>query len=148
MTKLIPLTHGKSALVDDADFAVLMQYKWHARYDAGWRAAARINGKYTAMHRFILGVTDPKIEVDHKNHNGLDNRRTNLRLATHKQNGENRRGAAKQSTSGVRGVSKHQGKYMARVQHNGVQHYLGIFTTLEEADEAARAARKRLFTHD
>ena len=75
---------------------------------------------------------------------------SHLRLATNKQNHENRPGPQRNSTSGVRGVSwsKPCRKWRARVKHNGVEHHLGVFETLEEADAAAVAKRNELYTHN
>src|SRR5689334_16735192 len=94
MTKLIPLTRGQSAIVDDTDFEWLSQWKWCAlpthRKD-GYYAVRRTpnsNGKLLFMHKFILGATTN--QGDHINGNKLDNRRDNLRPATRKQNLFNR----------------------------------------------------------
>lgn len=59
--------------------------------------------KYFALHRFILGIDDPKVFVDHKNGNGLDNRKDNLRISTNRDNCRNR-GKQKNNTSGFKGV--------------------------------------------
>lgn len=73
-----------------------------------------------------------------------------LRLATCKQNQENRAGLGSNNTSGYRGVSlnKATGKWSASVGHNGKSHYGGCFVTPEEANLKAIAMRKELFTHN
>jgi hypothetical protein len=96
--KEIPLTRGYVAFVDAADFdRVVAAGPWHAVNDHHKNVYARHSTPHNAkgkqqsvsMHRFILGVTDPKTKVDHRNRYGLDNRRENLRLPTDSQNGAN-----------------------------------------------------------
>ena len=88
--KLVELSQGKRAIVDDSDFESVEQYHWWARKDYntyyvfGW-----VNGKTVSLHRFIVGAKKGE-EVDHKNRNGLDNRKFNLRICTHSQNCQNR----------------------------------------------------------
>jgi hypothetical protein len=108
-----------------------------------YRHALKENGREATqkLHRFILGVTDPKIEVDHKDGNGLNNRRENLRLATHAQNMSST-GMRKGNTSGYKGVSWHKKahKWAARIQVNSKGLHLGLFFTIEEAALAYDAA--------
>src|ERR1700685_1864374 len=111
--KFIPLTQGKVAMVDDADYEWLAQWKWFAIFDHGnWYAVRNVrkpDGTQTPlrMHRVLLGLTDLKIEVDHRDGNGLNNQRHNLRIATHGQNMCNR-SMQKNNISGVRGVCWHK----------------------------------------
>lgn len=96
------------------------------------------------MHRMILGLNDPKVQTDHKNGNGLDNCRKNLRVANHKQNGANGP-AHRNSTTGYRGVTidRSDGLYTAAVGSSPRQ-YLGHYNTPEEAARAYDiAARER-----
>jgi hypothetical protein len=145
-SKIISLTQGKVAIVDEHNYAYLSQFKWRARKARGhWYAMRHIrlpNGKRTVqlMHRAIMGVTDPKIQIDHKDRNAtLDNRESNLRIATSSQNACNR-GAQTNSKSGIKGVYQDAEKsirqWHAGIQHNGKQIGLGWFDT---AIEAARA---------
>lgn len=107
MPKIIPLSAGFSATVDDEDFGWLCQWKWS--YDGHGYAVRHVGQgkeqveKTLFMHRVILGAVDGK-EVDHVNGDGLDNRRINLRLATRSQNLSNRRhfANAKSKYKGVR----------------------------------------------
>jgi hypothetical protein len=72
--KTIPLTQGKAAIVDDDDYERLSQYKWCAhRYKNTYYARHTVNGSHKSilMHRVILGITDPSIECDHRNKNGV-----------------------------------------------------------------------------
>jgi len=88
--------------------------------------------------------------VDHKCHEKLCVQPRHLRLATTKQNGENRGVLDGHNTSGVRGVfwNKSQGKWQARVNHFGKQRHAGFFTDLKDAEAAAIAKRNELFTHN
>jgi len=134
----IPLTQGKVALIDDRD-AHLAAHKWYAKRDCrAWYAArgARRGGKLREfrLHREVLGITDPDVEVDHVNGNGLDNRRANLRIATAQQNQANRSAQAN-NASGLKGVSWHKRdrKWRAHIRIAGKQHSLGYYATREEA---------------
>ena len=116
--KLISLTQGKFAVVDDEDFGRVCQHFWRAvkRYRC-WYAHNIVVGY---LHRFVLGV-EGRTHVDHKDRNGLDCRRSNLRLATQSQNMAN---AAKQAkaTSKYKGVYKHSQRsgWVAQIRHNHV----------------------------
>jgi hypothetical protein len=96
------------------------------------------------LHRAILNAP-VGLEVDHINGDGLDNRRSNLRLATREGNQRNR-AARRDNTSGLKGVSLHvsTGKWQARIRTGGEQVYLGVFTTPEAAHEAYAEAAIRL----
>lgn len=98
--KEIPLTMGLFALIDDEDYDLVSKYKWYARkdyntyYAVGYDKDAYNNGvgRNIRMHRLIMGLDyGNKMQVDHINHNGLDNRRENLRIVTHRQNCFNKR---------------------------------------------------------
>lgn len=114
----INLSKGKVALVDAEDYERVSSLRWHAKKKGKtWYAMRSVpkgsryeNGepKYKAcyMHRLIMGAPEG-IEVDHENGDGLDNRRSNLRLATKSQNQQNQPLLHGANTSGYRGVSKH-----------------------------------------
>ncbi len=86
--KLIPLKGGLFAKVDDSDYNELMKVKWHPTSRSQKNIYARCSKG--SMHRVILGLTDPKIIVDHKDHDGLNNQRDNIRACTHRENSFNR----------------------------------------------------------
>lgn len=138
--KEIQLTKGYVAMVDDEDFEMVNQFKWQASVCQKTVYAKRgfklENGVMVTqgMHRLIMGITDPKIQVDHKNHDGLDNRRQNLRIATNGQNQWNQRMPIN-NTTGYKGVSliKKTGKYIASSKVNGQFLCLGYFDCKEEA---------------
>ena len=140
MSKIINLTQGKSAIVDDEDYENLVVHKWHCT-SKGY-AARNIptgeQGKQTLvrMHRQIMNAA-PDMEVDHWNLNKLDNRRLNLRICTFSENQRNR-GKLSNNTSGFKGVSWHKRahKFRAQIKLNGKQKSLGCYPTAEEASAA------------
>lgn len=90
---VIPLTKGKIAFIDPNDFNLVAPIRWHAHHQTLvnnelWYAYGKFQGLPIKMHRFILGVPD-NVEVDHRDGDGLNNRRGNLRPATRQQNGFN-----------------------------------------------------------
>lgn len=88
-------------------------------------------------------------ETDHRCRNKTCVRPDHLRAIPNKQNQENRRGASRNSTTGVRGVyQRPDGRFRARVKHNGSRIEGGSFDTLERAEEAVIALRNRVFTHN
>jgi len=141
MTKKIPLTQGKYAIVDDKDYEQINQHKWY--YHDGYVARATREGKREYMHRIILGSQNREM-VDHINHNGLDNRRNNLRNCTHAENMRNRR-KHKNNKSGYIGVSwcQEREKWRAEIRYNGKIYFLGRFNNKREAACAYDKAAKK-----
>lgn len=148
--KEIPLTQGQVAIVDAADFELLSQWKWFAYKSNKTFYAARQerlpNGKQrmVIMHRFIVDAP-PDMQVDHKDGDGLNNTRDNLRPATRQQNMSNRPLFAN-NTSGFKGVRRYKGsnKCHAQIRVNGKSKHLGIFDLVEEAVCAYDAAAREL----
>ncbi len=90
MAKEIPLTQGLVAIVDDADYEYLSQFKWCARKAGNtYYAVRQENKRFICMHIQIIGRR-PGLEIDHIDGNGLNNRRSNLRFVTLRQNQQNR----------------------------------------------------------
>lgn len=139
--KEILLPQGKVTLVDDEDYDYLMRWKWHTMENLSGNSYAvrsQINPstkkKLTIrMHRVIMKVKKGE-EVDHRDRDGLNNQRYNLRLCTSTQNNANSK-RQKRSTSGYKGVHRYQGgqKWLARIEHNYERIYLGLYSTPEEA---------------
>ena len=137
------LTQGYVTLVSPKDAVLLQKRKWYAtRTKTGAVYVARGGNKGRAridLHRAILGRAAVE-ETDHKNHVGTDNRRSNLRPATHSQNMSNRR--YPRGISGFRGVTNTKGgRWQARVSN----YSLGTFSTPEEAARARDTAAIELF---
>ena len=153
--KQVVLTQGYVAQVDDDDFERVSQFTWHAkvvrRKDGSiqqvyaWRNVRKPDGTRTGqkMHRFILGVTDPAIGVDHRDRDGLNNQRDNLRIATASQNQCNRPAAA-HNAAGYKGVARQGGKYRAQIRLHGRKRHLGYFNTPRNAADAYDAAAIQL----
>jgi len=152
MSKEIQLTHGKVVIVDDADFEWLNQWRWYAvKGGHTWYAKRSIcNGKTSkpiSMHRQILGLTfNDGQETDHKNHNGLDNQRHNLRPCTPSQNQHNQR-PKKDGTSKYKGVSWHtrDARWTVAIEVNDKTIYLGRFRSEKTAALAYDKAVKKYF---
>lgn len=145
--KLIPLTHGKFAMVDDADYDYLSQWKWQAYRSSGsvdtWYALRQTADRQTVlMHTLVFGSKYP----DHIDRNGLNNQRSNLRPASKSQNGANSK-VKKNNKSGFKGVwwYKPYGEWTAMVMCNGKRHFLGYFSDAVEAARAYDAAANKLF---
>lgn len=141
MTKYIKLTRGKVAIVDRADYDRLARYSWCI---SGRYASSRISGQLIYMHRLLLNA--PKgMSVDHINGDCFDNRRSNLRLATHRENCRNqKRHVGKTGYKGVywrTDTSKWQAKIM--VDYKSIT--LGCFTDEREAARAYDAAARLYF---
>lgn len=138
--KTIPLTKGKVAVVDDVDFEGLSQFKWQALEDKHlWYAVRtiRVGKKRTSllMHRAIIGC-DREMQVDHRDRNGLNNLRNNLRVSTGSQNCGNAR-RKKNNKSGLKGVNaRPNGKFRARIWIDGANRSLGDFDSADEAHAA------------
>ena len=148
--KKIPLNHGRFAIVDDKDYERLSQHKWFsykARYTFYAMRWEKVNGVRTdiQMHREILNLQkgDGKLS-DHKNRNGLDNRKENLRIADRELNGFNCR-MKSNNTSGFRGVnwSNSNKAWEAKMKLAGIRIHCGYFKSPELAAKSYdRAATK------
>lgn len=149
----IPLSNGMFALIDDEDHPLISKYKWHAvkgwntHYARSW-APGNIKGKghKIYMHRLILGITAGEY-VDHKNGNGLDNRRSiNLRKCTTRENSRNS-APRKNAKSQIKGVSwcKQTGKWAASIRVNGKPKWLGRFNCEKQAGNAYDIAALKYF---
>jgi hypothetical protein len=140
----IPLTQGRVAIVDDADFEWLGSLKWCA-HGRGRKAYAcrREKGKMVLMHRMILPVGLGE-EIDHVDGDRLNNTRANLRACTRSQNNANQPKKPGGSTP-FKGVSFNHGRYRARIQVARIVYKLGWFDTAVEAALAYDAAARQHF---
>lgn len=149
--KKIILSNGDSVKIDDEDYNIVIGYKWHLKTSGKNKYAYRNieidlgNGKIKKttqkIHRLILNLNDPKIMVDHINHDGLDNRRFNLRLVSASQNHMNRK-KLEGTASKYKGVSydKRRNTWYAYIKINGKAKRIGTF--IKEID-AAKAYNKK-----
>lgn len=144
--KEIPLTRGLVTLVDDEDYEFLNQWKWQAAkngsvgYAARSRKGCEAPGPYRIyMHRVITDAP-PGLEVDHINHNGLDNRRCNLRVCTQAENARNmkHRPPKHPTSSGYKGVAMNKNGTGWQVYCR--KQYIGTFPTEQEAARAYNQA--------
>lgn len=139
--KLIKLTQGKFAQVDDEDFDRVNKHKWHVIRGYNTYYAKRNitleNGRQTTqlLHNFIMNCTGK--QIDHKDLDGLNCQKQNLRFATQSQNLYNKE-KPKNNTIGYKGISftRNKKKFVARISVNKKRIDLGSFNTAEEAAKA------------
>ena len=152
MVKVITLSKGLEAIVDNEDFEQLSKHSWYAvRHRHTWYATREVQLNYKRrhilMHRDILGFTPGDgLLVDHQNGNGLHNFKSNLRSANNSNNAANTRKHNYITSSKYKGVTSPTGrlKWIAQITVDGLHSYLGSFATEIEAalayDQAARRA--------
>lgn len=139
-TKTIELSRGMVALVDAADFDWLSQWSWCAvpASDGGTFYAQRSGNR--RMHNAIMLPQRGQL-VDHINRNGLDNRRSNLRLCSFRQNMANR--SFKPGVSGYRGVYRYRDRWSANISFNGRSKVIATFDNPTDAARAFDAAARQ-----
>lgn len=148
----IPIGRGLIAIIDEQDAGMVAVSKWHSLkrtdgfgYYAVRNRPTRMDGKFELyLHRAIMR---PAVgyEIDHRNGDGLDCRRENLRCASHQQNSQNIRRRAL-SSSGFKGVRPaDKGRWKAYIKLDGRQRHLGVFDAKEDAARAYDAAAVQLF---
>lgn len=137
----IKLSNGLVPFVDEISLLLIERYKWFplrsSRTTYAQANGPTVNGKQPTirMHRLILGAK-PSNFVDHRNGDGLDNRRENLRLATRDQNNQNAR-CRRDNTTGYKGVTlTPQNRYRSDIHAGGRRALLGHYATAEEAAHA------------
>lgn len=149
--------HGKHiVLIDDEDYEFINSMTWHINKHKGkvYAITTKNHSEKYKMHRIILGVTEPNVLVDHKDGNGLNNQRCNIRICTKSQNAANKK--PKNKYLGVRFhvsrkkyISKKTGElklmndkggWVAHITKNGVCKNLGRFKTQEQAAKAYNEA--------
>lgn len=138
---LVPLSQGLHAMIDIEDAPLVLPFKWTAQrskqtfYAYRWdRTSGKARKVY--LHRAVMG--EPECLVDHRDGNGLDCRRDNLRPADHALSAHNVR---RSHTSQHRGVSRDKsGKWRAQIVINKRRFYLGLFADESEAAAAYNSA--------
>lgn len=142
-TAFIPLTQGYEAIIDAADVGLVEQWNWYALVAPHTVYAIRRDAdtrRTVYLHRALLNAP-ASLEVDHVSCDGLDNRRTNIRLATASQNQHNKR-IHQKNASGFKGVSWHAStkKWRARICLNKKSMHLGVFPSADLAHQCYAAA--------
>jgi hypothetical protein len=160
--KLIPLTKGQFAKVDDHRYEDLMGWKWFALWNKktqSFYASRNINvnpdvkpwkNRQIRMHRYLLGLEHGDLrQGEHRDGDTLNNQDRNLRIATNSQNAMNRKPLMANSTTGHKGVSFRKDKlsrpWAAFVKVDGKQIHLGFRATRAEAIELRREGEKRYY---
>lgn len=152
----IQLSQGKVAIIDECDAEVVANYSWHAlcrpkhtSYATAWIRDPQ-QKKKVLMHRVIMNAPQG-VEVDHRDGNGLNNTRANLRFATRMQQLQNTN-RRESNSSRFKGVyfdvtrATHRKPWMAQIKSpDGIKRNLGRFSTEEEAAAAYDAAAKKYF---
>ena len=136
--RLIPLSRGQFAKIDESDFEIISRYRWFAswrpkmgRFYAIAHESRKVGNRVFYMHRLII--------VDHINHDTLDNRRSNFRLVTNSENMMNHGKVQRNNTSGSRWVhfEKRTGRYRVQVWREGRSVWGGRYTSFEVAKKVA-----------
>ncbi len=155
--KKIKTSNGYTFIIDDKDYEKVMKYKWYCStvregypiiQRCAWDSEKRKDWTMK-LSRYIMGITDPKLVVDHKDRNPLNNTRSNLRVCTHKQNNWNsgkRKGSLTSMYKGVCVITTSIGRkrYHALIYKNGKQEKIGIFDTDIQAAIAYNKEAKKL----
>jgi len=151
VAKRIALGNGLSTLVDDEDYPRLVTIQWYHHRGRGGRtyAISSKSSKLTYMHVALVGPVRRGLEVDHINGDSLDNRRINLRVATHQQNCWNM--VARAGASSFKGVTYDPGRggpdkpWRARICRDGQRRHVGRFASEADAARAYDRAATALF---
>lgn len=134
-------------LIDTEDLPLLESYTgaWVVKKDES-RGYYAMTSKGQSMHRLIMDAPR-NLVVDHINHNTIDNRKSQLRLSTARDNARNRKGASKLNKSGIRGVGwcPNLGKWRAVIYVNGRNTHLGYYEDKYEAGRVSTKARLHYF---
>jgi len=147
----INLTQGETAKVDDEDFEWLNSFKWctHKNINNFYAIrSVRVNGKKVSqkMNQLIMGDNPLKLMIDHRDGNGLNNQKSNLRFCTNQENQMNQR-PQKNCSSVYKGVywQKQKKRWRARIKINRKFTHIGYFKIEEDAARAYNAAAIKSF---
>jgi hypothetical protein len=141
----VPLAGGQFAMIDKSDLELVSQYEWRLSSNGGkWIYAVSGRSSELRMHRLITSAK-PGEQVDHINANGLDNRRSNLRICSASQNIANARKKSGNFTSKFKGVCRTKGGWKAQITLDYKKFCLGTYSTEERAAAAYDAAAREKF---
>jgi len=136
-------------LIDLEDIEKCKLHKWHKKESIRGKeyVFTRINGKPIRLHRYVLNYYDREFEIDHKDGNGLHNRKANLNTVTHQHNMMNQRKLPSNNTSGFIGITFHsQNKnWIAQIKINQKRIHLGCFENIEDAVKCRKEAELKYF---
>jgi hypothetical protein len=148
----LPLSKGKVAILEDVDgrfaafdwYATRRRNTFYAMRDTSAAEQAAGASRKIYLHRAVMGAL-PGVQVDHRDGDGLNCRRGNLRLATRQENGVNSRRRS-DNGSGFKGVHWHRGagRWRAQIRAGSRRWHLGYFATAEDAARAYDAAALEL----
>jgi len=151
--KLIPLTKGYEAMVDDEDYDRVMEYKWQAltRSNGEVNCASRsyqerpsMKIRREALHVFIMGILGDGFTIDHKDKNPLNCQRNNMRWASKSQQNANRRSVMTHGYRGIYPVSESY-KWEPRIWYQRKLYRNGSYYTKEEAAKAYDELAKKIY---
>ena len=145
------MSSGQRVLVDPDVYLWASLFCWSAaggNGKPGRYAARRSGGRIVYLHRLVM-VAPPRVQVDHVNGDTFDCRRDTLRLVTHQQNIQNRRGPNRNSSTGVRNVSYDKSKrlYVVSLMVDRRHVFCGRYKTVEQAARVAEESRRRLMPY-
>lgn len=151
--KKIKLTQGKYALVDDEDYNLLNRFNWYTQKRKNglcyavrnYQIVTGVKRVQLRMHRMIIDCPKNKV-IDHKDTDGLNNQKSNLRFVNRSVNAMNAR-ISSLNTSGYTGInySKRNKKWVVRIGVNLKRIYIGNYKDKEEAIKARDNAKKKYY---
>jgi hypothetical protein len=142
MTKIITLIRGRNAQIDDDDFEMVSSMKWY--FDGKYAINTTPGKKTIRMHQLVMRSLPGQV-IDHKNGDGLDNRKENLRFCARFQNSWNMK-IHKHNTSGIKGISwcKETQSWHAQFQHCRKKINLGCYDRIEDAEKIYAETTRKL----
>lgn len=142
----------KHVLVDTDNIERIKQYTWFLKpttQENKFYVQTKINKKNVYLHRFLTDCPNG-LMVDHQNGNAFDNKICNLKICTSKENQENRLNSQKNNkSSGIRGITWHKktNKWQVKICHNYKHFHIGLYSKIQDAEQAAINARREYFTN-
>ena len=143
------VNQNKTAWVDEQDYLRVCRYSWQIDKGGYLKVNTRVKGKRVSilLHRFILGLSNPSVFVDHIDGNPLNNSRSNLRLCDNSQNQANRPANAFKKHGQYKGVFYRPKKkaWVSEISCRGKRFYLGFFRDEKKAALAYNKKALELF---